>query len=221
MICVVCQQEDAWATVGAVCERCAGRMASALRALPGLLADLDLEPGRSRSARVSGSREAPLPLRVDPLDLSMPARPASTAVKLRGAWSTRGGDPDQIGHLSVATELDGYARMWAADRHEHGPDPQVPLLTVWLLDRLDWACEVFPAVDEFAATVGRLYGTLTAATGGFPARPETLTAPCPSCGILGLYRDVDIERVACGCCPVLMTDDDYAEYARQLIEEAA
>ena len=46
--------------------------------------------------RVSGSREAPLPLRVDPLDLMMPARVAAVHDVLG----------DQIGQISVASALE-------------------------------------------------------------------------------------------------------------------
>lgn len=217
MICVVCQ-EDAWAEIGQVCTRCYGRMDGALRQIPRLLSEVSLERGRGTGQHVTGSREAPLPLLVDPLDLSMPVRPGSTGVRLRGAWSALGGDPDQIGHLSVATELDGYARMWAADRQEHGPHPQVPLLCPWLLDRLDWACESFRAIDEFASTLSRLYGALYAANGLGSPRPQVRDRACPRCGLLTLTLEPS-GYTECNNleCRTMLTEDEYREYLRDLI----
>jgi hypothetical protein len=189
-------------------------MAAALKQIPDLLAEGSLEKGVGSAPKVSGTREAPIPLRIDPLDLSMPSRPGSLAVALLGLWPH-----DQIGHLAVATELEFWARDWAEERRERIPLPTVPLLAQWLLDRLDWACQHHYALDEFASKVRGIHGSLMAAAGRFDAPVETLSAPCPTSGMLALYRDRDIERVACGCCSVLMTEDEYVDYSQRLIKE--
>lgn len=171
--------------------------------------------GSKGSPRVSGSSEARVPIRIDPTDLTAPARPGSLAVAYRGAYVY-----DQIGHLSVATELEFWARAWADERGERSPYPTVRLLAPWLLDRLGWACGHFMALDEFAEKLRTMRNALTAAAGRFDAPPETLSAPCPECRMLTLYRDVDMERVACAAgCLWLMTDEEYAAYAKRLIEE--
>lgn len=175
--------------------------------------------GSKGAPRVSGSPTASVPISLDAVDLSGPVNHEARRLLARGLL---GLDEDQTGHLSAATILDGWVRDWASYRTEGPPHPQVPLLCSWLLDRLDWACGTHPAVDEFAGEVRELHSTLTAACGRFEAAPETLTAPCPDCGLLALYRDVDAERIACGAgCARLMTEEDYAEYVRMLIEEAA
>lgn len=170
--------------------------------------------GSKSAPRVSGSPDARVPIRIDPTDLLARSRPASLAVAVSGAHAQ-----DQVGHLAVATELEFWARDWAALRHESVPLPLVPILCSWLLDRLDWACQHHYAIDEFAEKLRKLRSTLTAAAGRFDAPPETLSAPCPDCHMLTLYRDVDIERVACGTCARLLTEDGYAEYAQRLIKE--
>lgn len=200
------------------CRRVWGRMAAALRpyAIADLWACLELSKGSGSAPKVSGSRERPIPPRMDALDLSMPARHGSLAVHV-GRYAG-----DQVGHLAVATELDFWARDWADMRGESPPRPLVPLLCSWLSDRLDWACRTHPALDEFATAVGRIYGALMAAGGLFDPPPETLAAPCPGCHMLTLYRDRDMQRIVCGAgCPHLLTEDDYAEYAQRLIKEAS
>lgn len=176
----------------------------------------------SRSApRVSGSGDAPVPIRLDPTDLLAPARPASTAVRMAGNWwRIAGGDPDQTGRLSVATELETWARDWATDRHEGWPDPQVPSLCRWLADRIDWACHDHPAVDEFAADVQRIHGGLMAANGHFGAPPKSMTASCPSCDGLYLTQEYPEGWIECANCRRLLNPEEYAEYVRTLIEDA-
>jgi hypothetical protein len=255
MICVVCQDESRPVEPGWLVDaRCYDRMASALRQIPVLVAEVhglglvqrdhrrelrDFDTGQwhrhydpvanmltagpingAKSApRVSGSTAAPVPIRIDPTDLTAPARPGSLAVHVCGRWPQ-----DQIGWLSVATELDFWAADWATERHESRPSPQVPFLCGWLLDRLDWAAREHVALDEFATKLSGLYGALTSAVGGWTAKPETLITPCRSCGMLALYREIgpapEYDRVACGACPSLLTEFEYAEYVKCLIEEA-
>ncbi len=168
--------------------------------------------GQRSGPRVGGSTDRPVPIRIDPTDLLARARPASLAVAETGLYAS-----DQVGHLAVATELEFWARDWADARGERCPYPTVPVLAGWLLDRLDWACTAHPALEEFAGKVRSLRSTLTAAAGRHPARPEALEADCPGCDTPSLYRDADIERIACGFCPVLLTEDGYAEHVRRLI----
>jgi hypothetical protein len=170
--------------------------------------------GSKGSPRVNGSREAPVPIRIDPTDLLARSRPASLAVAITGSYAQ-----DQIGHLAVATELEFWVTDWADIRHEGRPLPTVPRLAQWLLDRLEWACGHHPAIDEFAGKLRDIRNALTAAAGRFDAVPESLSAPCDSCGTLGLYRDTDLERIACGSCARLMTESEYADYTRWLIKE--
>lgn len=172
--------------------------------------------GASSQPRVGGSALPSVPIRIDPTDLLAPARPATLAIADTGHYAS-----DQIGYLSVATELEFWARDWADLLGHHLPLPTVPELARWLLNRLEWACAIHPALDEFAGKLRHLRSTLTAACGRSEPRPEALEAPCPGCGQLALWRDPDLESIACGCCPVLLSEESYADHVNQLIEEAS
>jgi|SRR5690242_5341956 len=177
--------------------------------------------GRGHQPRVSGAREAPVPIRIDPTDLLAPARPASLAVKLRGDWWLKpGGDEDQVGSLAVATELEAIARDWADERNEGRPTPQVPILCSWLLDRIDWACQRSVTIAEAAATVGRIYRVLMAACGRWDAPPKVITVACPACHNVTLFQEFPEADIECGWpdCRRVLTPDDYREYLRGLYE---
>lgn len=165
-----------------------------------------------RESRISGTRPERVPVRLDDTDLTAPARHGSMFVADTSPWPD-----DQVGHLAVATELEFWARDWADERRERSPYPTVPVLARWLVDRLDWACARHSALVEFADKLRDLRGTLSAACGRSMPAPEAMEAPCPSCGLLGLVRDRDIERIGCGSCSVLMTEEEYAEHVRGLI----
>lgn len=123
--------------------------------LDGILADIAeltpqlagaLIPGQGGAREhVSGSPESPLPLQIAPLDLGMPAR------ALRLSTAGLAARDDQTGDLSVASILDGWVRDWRSYLYrERLPRPTVDRQTRWLRDRLDWACDQHPAIDECA-----------------------------------------------------------------------
>lgn len=176
--------------------------------------------GARSAPRVSGTSAAPVPIRIDPTDLLAPARLASTAVHVSSPWPE-----DQIGHLAVATELDFWVRDWADQRGEGLPTPDVTTLAGWLWDRIAWAIGVYPALDEMAAAVRRIHGALMAALGLFAAPPKAMEAPCrnPGCegqGSLSLFQEYPGARIECSMCTGLLSEDEYAEYVRGLINEA-
>lgn len=173
---------------------------------------------RSHTPRVTGSSEPASPVNLDAVDLTGPARAGSLGIRHRGDWASRGGDPDQIGHLSIATELDRFVTEWAADRErgEKPPIATVPVLAGWLRERTEWACDHSLGIDEFAATVRRIVGALRAAQGDLPARPEVMDRPCPACGYLTLIRRpgedwIDCDRTECGR---VYSADEYAAHLR-------
>lgn len=251
--CVICQRRDQDPDYGQCCPLCPSRLSRRLQEIPGLVAELYAlgyvqrdhrgerrdEQGRvwphfdqvanalpsgpingARSApRVSGTSSAPVPIRIDPTDLLAPARLASTAVHVSSPWPE-----DQIGHLAVATELDFWARDWADQRGEGLPTPDVATLARWLDDRIDWAVEDFPALDEMAEKVRRLHGSLMAALGLFAAPPKSMEAPCrnPDCegaGSLSLFQEYPGARIECSMCTGLLSEDEYAEYVRGLVDQ--
>jgi hypothetical protein len=181
----------------------------------------NLMPGQRHGQRVSGSREAPLPLRVDPLDLSMPARtaavhePPCTCTEFRRPECRRGHPHlDQFGQISVASVLDSWCRDWAdvRDIHETLPKPTVVELTTWLSNRLDWACDDHLAIDEFAGEMRRLRGGLAAVVGIKSDR--VYVGKCPvtddkgTCGA-ALTADPDLDIIRCPRCDTMWSRDKW------------
>jgi hypothetical protein len=212
VICVCCQHPDRDVETGQVCPGCAHRIACDLRDIADLYVQVSVYPGSGATGpRVSGSREAPLPLRVDALDLTMPAR-GGTVHDLHG---------DQIGHVAVASVLDQWVEDWREHRGkgERRPEPPtVVILAAWLGLRLGDACDDHPAIDEFAADVRRLCRVLRMVTGDGPVRPERLPAPCPGCDLLALTRDH--AGVRCRACGEDWTEGQYAEWVGRLVRDA-
>lgn len=98
---------------------------------------------------------------------------------------------DQTGQRPVAVVLDSWVRDWVETRamRETRPRPEVPELRAWLVNRLGWACDHHPAVDEFAAEVTCELYALRAVL-NVSRRKIRLKEPCPSCGmVLTLVRD--------------------------------
>lgn len=107
-------------------------------------------PTRSRSGPPTrGTREAPVPVDLDYLDLTAAARPSSLTVKRT---------PEQVGHLATATELDFWVKDWAGHLDQDLPQADVPSLAGWLRERLHWACTEHLAIDEFAQDLRRILG---------------------------------------------------------------
>ena len=213
MTCVVCQRRTPERPM--VCDGCRRRIDVDLSEIVDLYALLPtaLEPGPSTGQRVSGSREAPLPLRVDPLDLALPVRnpgPVRDDARL------------QTGHQPVAVRLWWIVDDWRSVRGqgERQPEPTVVTLTGWLRHRLDWACDHHPAIDEAAAELRTMTGELRAVLGRSELR-HRLPAPCPDCDMLTLYRDDGSDYVECGSCHRLWTEDEYAWLVRTAAEEVA
>lgn len=193
-----------------VCGGCRSRLRSLLAEGREIYLTLDASPGSGVGQRVSGSREPALPVRVTVVDLTMPARVGVVH------------DPnhDQTGHPGVASVLDCWVRDWRGYRRagEGLPTPTAPELFGWLAVRLDWACDVHPAIDEFASEMRALVAALHAAAGAGQARPEPCDGvPCRRCDLLTLVRLADGSGdVECANpdCRVLYGRQDYEQWCR-------
>lgn len=120
---------------------------------------------------------------------------------------------DQAGDPSAPAVLDSWARDWQTWRWALLPDPAVPALARWLADRLDWACDRHPAVDDFAAELSDLAGRLR------PRGPKAelkTGVPCRECDRVTLYRWPGSDFVECGSCPCLMTPEEYLRWVQML-----
>jgi hypothetical protein len=179
-----------------VCDRCRLHLADMLTAVPDLYHRLPehLERGTSVWERVSGGdTEAPLPFVEDVWDLLLPYR-----AKLTGE--------DQVGYLSVITVVTTWTRDWATYRakRELGAVVTVTDHVRWLADRLDWACDDHPAVDEFAAELRTLTRAMRRHVGPETSRPQPCVGvPCRRCDWKSLARladgsgDVECQNPAC------------------------
>ena len=150
---------------------------------------------KSKAPSVSGSRERPLPINASTADLQAPAKVPSLAPSTRRPGEAPTGWPeDQIGHLSVATILDGWARDWRDTLFpgQHLPPAQVDELAAWLRVRLADACDQHPAITEFADELKTLRGTLRVMAGETEPQPERCDGvPCRRCDMRMLFRRTD------------------------------
>lgn len=166
-------------------QRCATRLGENLRDIPAHYALMGavLAPGTSSAAaRVSGTRTAPLPVRLEPLNL----RARGGIITILATWEadwreTRGLTPATRG-LS-ATDLSA--------------------IVLWLRAHLPWAITEHPAVDEFAAEIRDLLHQCRAVAGLLPTM--TRIGDCQAldgdqqCGA-ALYADAHAEEIRCRRC---------------------
>lgn len=175
--------------------------------------------------RVSGSKDAPVPVPVDWLDLLLPARTAAIREPPCDCNEPRSdcrrGHPhlDQIGQISVASRLESWIRDWcdARGRGEVGPiRVTVHAQAMWLLNRLEWACDEHLAIDDFAHETRELASVLRRTVGASEVKPEHLDVPCRRCDLLDLHRLPGEDRIECGSCGCLMTETEFGTWTRLL-----
>jgi hypothetical protein len=206
-LCAVCQRPGRVPNRPMVCDGDRFGIDDDLRAIPGLCALLDPERlSVADGPKVSGSREAPVPNRVDGVDLTLPSRMAARALVARGLL---GLDPDQVGHLPVATILETIVRDWIRQpwcRVTLAPKPDVTSLCEWLRTHLDDACDWHEDIADHAAEVRALRRTLLAALGR-SQRSGDYIGRCPTMLREGrcdtrLYADPYVDHIACPKCRV-------------------
>lgn len=217
--CVVCLHRRPY--LPPVCGGCRTRLGHQLRELPNLYALLPtaLIPTPNPGQRISGTPEHPLPISVSVVDMLAAARQPNPTEQGR-RWPE-----DQTGLLSVASTLDQWVRDWRdlRNKRERLPNPTVAALTRWLDVRLEWACDHHKAIDEFAL---ELRHTMTAMRTALALRRhiDRLQAPCPTCDVRALYREVDPDKgaddyISCGNCDRLWTEIEYVRLAAILVDE--
>ncbi|MEU7377661.1 hypothetical protein [Streptomyces albidoflavus] len=162
------------------CRRCTLRISDDLSALPGLYEQLGgaLAPGsRAGGPAVSGSRTAPLPLRLAPLSLSA----KGGVVTVLQTWLVDVHELLEYPHPRWEGDLVGQCRQVVA---------RLQLL-------LPWIAENHPAVDEFAREIRQLRGQCVAqVTGERPVR--TVAVACPCGATLRITLDTLGRRCTCG-----------------------
>lgn len=187
-----------------VCQGCRSRLRALLAEIVEFHGEVVLEKGSVAGSKISGSRTPPLPLAISGLDLTMPAHlgavhePTNPETKLPYG--------DQCGDISTATVLDSWARDWQSHKWALLPEPRVHRLAAWLTERLEWACDHHPAVDDFAWEINDLARKLR------PRQPQAELkkgVPCRECDRVSLYRYPGSDYIECANCPCLMTPEEY------------
>lgn len=180
-----------------VCDPCLHAMRATLRAIPAalvVLRDGSMQRERTGDAGRSGTREAPLPCRLDVLNLVGPA--ASGTVH----------DPygDQIGQRPIIDVLGSWVRLVCEERKLNGPKSwNEGALSGFLIGQLGWISQ-----QEFAGEAAgefRDLGWQIRAVARVEVRTRAVSRPCPrdSCGLLTLQQtdwDLYIRCSNCGGC---------------------
>jgi hypothetical protein len=150
-------------------------------------------PGAKTGDGRSKNPEAPLPLVVDPVDLTAEWRLPQGPIRL----GRLAAEADmQYGHMPVRSSLGTWVAEWCERRGmgEVGPALTVPAMCDWLTVRTDWAVEHHPGLDEYAAQLVRLRTVLHALVGQPEPdeRPQQFPVPCPRCHRMSLVRRADM-----------------------------
>jgi hypothetical protein len=172
-------------------------------------------PGRSKKPSVSGSKERQLPINVEVVDLLRDA-----------SWREPLAHEDQVGSLSVATMLYGWANHWRLSlENTVTPLPlRVPELMKWIGYRLGRFAEEDPEIWRFAEVLVGLKGQLRSALGEQTPKPEVMWGvPCRRCDTVStLVLDPDDPDRYRECsndqCGLLMTEDEYKAWLIEIVE---
>jgi len=224
--CVLCSDTDRdgqprernWAYQGL--QTCMGhyeRLDRALDVIPKEYRLLSAAPGSGTGqARVSGTGEQPLGVRVPVLDLMSPANTGTV-------HDTFG---DQEGTASVASILAYLVEDWIAYRgnKETTPVLSVTKMCTWLRDRLEWAATDpedydggHPALLEFSHDLHRLVAAIRSANGNLPQENDHKDGvECPRCDRMALYDTVDYIECVEGKhgCGRLLSYTEYAQWVQ-------
>lgn len=191
-LCVGYHDSRIEARTGYMCSNCRNRLSSLLVQMPSLATWLheNIAPSGGAGERVSGTREEPIPLRIDILDYVGPSSSreiSATEINRRRALDGLHpiDPPEQFGEASLLDVIASWALLVSEERYDDWP-PKDDLATLcnWLHSQLDWiVCQ--PWVDEMLVHLGDVSQKAERLA---PRDPEMkrLKPPCPSCNVLGL-----------------------------------
>ena len=210
--CTCCRRRDAYE--GYACGPCRSRLRTWLLEIPDLWGQLLAEPlapsgSPGKGGPVTGSRERPIPIRVDLFDLTHP-----------GAAAYVQGD-DQVGHIPVWVTLESWARDWSTYRAmgEHS-GVGVADICRWMRERVDEMCDEHPAIDECYRDIRSLRGALLAQLGQVDIPDYKKGVPCRQCNALALVRRNGEDFIECGECPAVLTPGEYDAWVRLMAAAA-
>jgi len=156
--CVACGK-DLWTDEldRLACRPCGDRTLTRIRELPGLFTKLNTTAALMKGARRvtsggSGSRTAPIPVRLDVLDMAGPGGVAAKLQAIEDSWR------QALGWAPVI-HSDDYRvfALWRTD-----PARMVPAHARFLGDNLLWACGSYESIAEDMETIRHLHSGCTA-----------------------------------------------------------
>lgn len=209
--CPCCRRRDP--REGYSCGPCRSRLRSWLGEIPDLYTRLLAEPlapsgSPAKGGPVTGSRDRPIPIRVDLFDLTH-----------YGAGEALYG-VDQVGHVPVWMTLQTWTADWmqVLDRGETGPAWWVGGFCEWMRERVDDVCDIHPAIDEAFTDIRRLHGAIKAQLGDVEVPDYKKGIPCRNerCNALALVRHNGSDFIECGECPAVLTPEEYDRWVRAL-----
>ncbi|WP_084961448.1 hypothetical protein [Thermoactinospora rubra] len=168
-----------------------------------------IAPGTTGGERVSGSREAPVPVRLDVLSMLHHVH-----------------DPgrDQTGPPSIPATLKSWIRLICEHRGLGYPMlPDIAAMCSWLLTHVEWAA-ARPWIGDFMDEVA---GLRRAAHGLVPwsvAVEPIVDVPCPKCDLRALFRTAGSDWIECdddelvGGCGHLMSREEYQRHVERLLD---
>ncbi|GGK90772.1 hypothetical protein Ppa06_57550 [Planomonospora parontospora subsp. parontospora] len=192
------------------CTSCLTRCRRDLAGMPAIVHWLGLHtiPGGAGGEKVSGSREKPVPVRLDVLAAISPA--AEHVTDLYG---------DQTGPPSIPTTLKSW--VWLICEHRGLTYPEradAGELAGFLLRHLDWAA-ARPWIGELIGEVAHLR-KVAHTLAPWEVHVQALVAPCPSCDIRALMRIAGEPYIECdqriGGCGNCWTEAEYERHVAEL-----
>jgi hypothetical protein len=191
-----------------VCRPCEDRTAARIAELPNLFRKLDrlsslMKGSRPVSVGSSGSRTAPIPPRLDALDLVGPGGVATKLQAIEDAWRLALG-------RRITPRSDGV-RLFASWRIH--PATAVPEHAAFLGINLRLACESYESIGQDIETIRSLHATCTAVVEQKPKTGNVKIGLCPEL-IDGercfeqLYATTRSFKTECGNCGAVWEGED-------------
>ncbi|MFD5711342.1 hypothetical protein ACFWHW_13245 [Streptomyces pharetrae] len=204
--CAVCGRDSA---LPRTCRPCRNRIRGLLFGLPEAVVQTWMARHRvqrgTNGERVSASKKAPMPLRMDVLNLLGPSADAVLSGE------------DQEGPVPVVGVLSGWSDLVAEQTRQRPVSHTVSGLTQHLLDHVEWACRQ-EWIADFAAELEGLLKTLRKVSGIEPVR-ILLPVTCPTCDLRAMVREEGSGWAAqCRYCSVVKLSA--REYAQLVAEQA-
>ncbi|MEU6651299.1 hypothetical protein ABZ904_18100 [Streptomyces sp. NPDC046900] len=207
--CTVCGKA---ADLPRTCRPCRNRIRGAIMSLPETVALCWMARHRvqrgGESERVATSKTAPLPLRMDVLNLLGPSADAVLSGE------------DQIGEVPVVGVLSAWVDLVAEQTRQRPSSRTVSGLTQFLLDRHEWSCRQEWARD-YADELEGLLRVLRKVAGIEPIR-ILLPVTCPTCDMRCMVREEGSGWAAeCRACPaVRLSTREYSQLVTVQAEAA-